>query len=89
MNIFQGSIHRLSEKITVWSVEGGTMLMGHPVYVPVNKINGIAVRTLKFKKKLFWIQYLDFNWFTDISFYYINISCEDVLCENFVKMIMK
>ena len=32
MNIFQGSIHRLSGTIKVWSVEGGAMLMGHPVY---------------------------------------------------------
>ena len=33
MNIFQGSIHRLSETVIVWSVEGGCMLMGHPVHI--------------------------------------------------------
>ena len=32
MNTFQGSMHRLSETIAVLSVEGGSMLMGHPVY---------------------------------------------------------
>ena len=32
MYVFQSSIHRLSETMTVWSVEGGCMLMGHPVY---------------------------------------------------------
>ena len=35
MNIFQDSMHRLSETITVWSVEGEAMLMGHLVeYLP-------------------------------------------------------
>ena len=44
MNIFQGSIHRLSETITVWSVEGGAMLMGHPVFdLPHSQLGGITV----------------------------------------------
>ena len=38
MNIFQGSTHRLSETITVWSVEGGgAMLMGHSVHYKLIK----------------------------------------------------
>ena len=31
MNIFQVSMYRLSQKIIVWPVEGGAMLMGHPL----------------------------------------------------------
>ena len=31
INIFQGSIHRLFEAITSLSMEGGSLLMGHPV----------------------------------------------------------
>ena len=32
MNIFQGSIYRLFDTITDWAVEGGAILMDHPVF---------------------------------------------------------
>ena len=46
MNMFQGSIHRLCETITFRSVEGGAMLMGHPVQLSTTKVSAIIL--------LFW-----------------------------------
>ena len=51
MNIFQGSIYRLFETITVWAVEGGAILMDHPVMIL--NCSQLNLNLLSFKLNLF------------------------------------
>ena len=37
INLFEGSIHRLFETITVWAVKGGAILMDCPVHKSINE----------------------------------------------------